>query len=53
MAVEFGNASSILGAIIGGVLVVALVVFLLGGFGWSGGKSVDVSVKAPNISSPK
>ena len=35
------------------VLVVALVVFLLGGFAWSGGKSGDVSVKAPNISSPK
>lgn len=50
MAVKSGNASSILG---GGVLMVALVVFLLGGFGWSGGKSGDVSVKAANISSPK
>jgi hypothetical protein len=53
MAVESGNASSILGVIIGGVVVVALGFFLFGGFGWSGGKSVDVSVKAPNISSAK
>jgi hypothetical protein len=37
MAVESGNASSILG---GGVLVVALVVFLLGGFGWSAARAL-------------
>ena len=53
MAVESGNASSILGVIIGGVIMVALVIFLFGGFGWPGGKRVDVSVKAPNLSSPK
>jgi hypothetical protein len=40
MAVESGNASSILGVIIGGVLMVALVVFLFGGFGWSAARAL-------------
>jgi hypothetical protein len=48
-----GGAGSMLGVIIGGIIVVLLVVFLFGGFGGFGGKSVDVSVKAPSISSPK
>ena len=53
MADDSGGAGSMLGVIIGGVLVVVLVVFLFGGFGSFGGKSVDVSVKAPSVSSPK
>jgi len=42
-----------LGVIIGGLLVIMLVIFFFGGFGSFGGKSVDVSVKAPSVSSPK
>jgi hypothetical protein len=53
MADGSGGASSMLGVIIGGVIVLLLVVFLFGGFGSFGSKSVDVSVKAPNITSSK
>jgi hypothetical protein len=53
MADNSGGAGSMLGVIIGGVLVVMLVVFLFGGFGWSGTKGVDVTLKAPNVTSPK
>jgi hypothetical protein len=42
-----------LGVIIGGVLVILITVFLFGGFGSFGSKSVDMSLKGPNTSSPK
>ncbi len=53
MADDSGGAGSMLGVIIGGVLVLLVVVFLFGGFGSFGAKSVDVSVKGPNITSSK
>jgi hypothetical protein len=46
-----GGAVSLLGVIICGVIFILLVVFLFGGFGSFGGKSIDVSVKAPSVSS--
>ena len=46
---------SMVGVVIGGILVVLLVVFLFGGFGnfgfGGGSKSVDVNIKPPATSS--
>jgi hypothetical protein len=44
------GGSSMLGVVIGGIIVVLLVVFLFGGFGnlgLGGSKSVDVNIKPP------
>ncbi len=48
MADNSGGGSAMLGVVIGGIIVVALVVFLFGGFGnFGGSKSVDVNIKPP------
>jgi hypothetical protein len=42
------GGNTMLGVIVGGLLVVVLVFFVFGGFGmFEGGKSIDVNIKPP------
>ena len=50
------GGNSMLGVVIGGIIVVLLVVFLFGGFGnlgFGGSKSVDVNIKPPATTSSR